>query len=201
MTNEEFAQVIQFQHETRGVEFKGPALRSDTRLFAQIAKAVLGMSNRRGGGFVIIGVATSGQGLNPLGLTETEVASWTYDETAAALARYADPSVAFDLEVKEYNGRRYAVLQVVEFAEIPILCKRAYNTILRSGACYVRTNRMPETSEIPSQTEMRELLNLATEKSVRAYLESLRRVGLVDLPSPGQTSTGMFRQQRGDLDE
>ena len=201
MTDEEFAQTLHLQHETPGVEFKGPAPRTDSRSFAQIAKAVLGMSNRRGGGFVIIGVGTTTQGLNPLGLTETQVASWTYDETAAGLARYADPGVTFELETKDYNGLRYVVLQIVEFDEIPVLCKRAYSMVLRAGACYVRTRRMPETSEIPTQTEMRELLTLATEKGVRAYLESLRRIGLFNLPSPEQTSTETFRQQRGDLDE
>ena len=117
------------------------------------------------------------------------------------MARYADPSVSFDLETIEYNGGKYLVFDVAEFPEIPVLCKRAFDTILRAGACYVRTHRMPETSEIPTQTEMRELLEIATEKRLRLHLDYLRRVGLIDLPPPEARATEGFRRQRGILNE
>ena len=201
MTNEEFEQILSYRHETRGVEFKGPGPRTDGRLFAQVSKAVLGMSNRRNGGAVIVGVADSDQFPNLVGLSETELATWTYDETAAGLARYADPSVSFDLETIKYNGGKYLVFDVAEFPEIPVLCKRAFDTLLRAGACYVRTHRMPETSEIPTQTEMRELLEIATEKRLRLHLDYLRRVGLIDLPPPEARATEGFRRQRGILNE
>ena len=70
-----------------------------------------------------------------------------------------------------------------EFYEIPVLCKRAFDDVLRDGACYVRTSRKPETSELPTQTEMRELLDLATEKGVRKYLERAQRMGIISLPT------------------
>ena len=73
MTNEEFEQILSYRHETRGVEFKGPGPRTDGRLFAQVSKAVLGMSNRRNGGAVIVGVADSDQFPNLVGLSETEL--------------------------------------------------------------------------------------------------------------------------------
>ena len=60
---------------------------------------------------------------------------------------------------------------------------------------------MPETSEIPTQTEMRELLEMATEKRLRSHLDYLRRVGLIDLPSPETRATERFRQERGILNE
>src|SRR5918992_3524376 len=76
------------------------------------------------------------------------------------------------------------VIQVKEFADIPVLCKRSYDNVLREGACYVRSRRKPETSEIPTLADMRDLLDLATEKRLREHLALLERIGLIVLPSP-----------------
>jgi predicted HTH transcriptional regulator len=144
MTDEEFARIMSLSRELRGVEFKGPGPSSNRRLFAQVVKGVLGMANRRDGGRVIIGVEDHGNTLRPVGLNETNLASWNFDDVADRMAVYADPNVNFDLEVREYNGNRYVVLQVEEFADVPVLCKRAYDDVLRDGACYVRTRRKQE---------------------------------------------------------
>ncbi len=81
--------------------------------------------------------------LNPVGLSESDLDTWTYDNMANQIARYADPSVSFELEPKAYNGNSYVVLEVEEFSDIPVLCKRAYDNVLRYGACYVRSRRKP----------------------------------------------------------
>ena len=197
MTDEEFAAILASGHETAGVEFKGPGHLSDGRLMAQVVKAVLGMANRRDGGRVIIGVRDDGE---PVGLSDEELSTWVYDHVADQIAVYADPSVTFELEVKEYNGSSYVVLQVEEFSDIPVLCKRAYADILRDGACYVRTRRKPETSEIPTQTEMRDLLTLAIDKGVKEYITRAERLGLtrvrVDIPLTDQEH---FDEELGEL--
>jgi len=125
--------------------------------------------------------------------------TWRYDDVAAGIAVYADPSVDFDMEVKEYNGNKYVVLRVKEFADIPVLCKQDYQGVLRQGACYVRSPRKPETSEIPTQTDMRDLLDLATEKKLRQELVRLQRVGVIVLPAAHVAATQQFEQRRSDL--
>ena len=190
MTDEEFARIMGLSHELRGVEFKGPGPSSDRRLFAQVVKAVLGMANRRHGGRVIIGADDPVSALDSVGLNETDLATWNYDDVADRIAAHADPNVNFDLEVREYNGNKYVVLQVEEFADIPVLCKRAYGDVLRDGACYVRTRRKPETSEIPTQADMRDLLDLAIEKGVTQFLERARRTGLFIPGILGPRSSG-----------
>ena len=200
MTDEEFAGILALGRETSGVEFKGPGPLSEGRLVAQVVRAVLAMANRESGGIVIIGVEDNESGIDPVGLNNVELASWNYDNVADQLARYADPSVNFELEIRMYNGVRHVVLAVGEFADIPVLCKRTYPNVLRNGACYVRTRRKPETSEIPTQTEMRELLDLAINKGVNRYLERARRVGLYVPPVSVQpTDQELFNEQRGDL--
>ena len=93
---------------------------------AVVVRAVLGMANRRDGGRVIIGVEEVDNELNPVGLNEADLATWNYDDVADRLAVYADPSVSFEREVKEYNGNQYVILYIEEFADIPVLCKRHY---------------------------------------------------------------------------
>ena len=106
MDDEDFAQRLALGHEIRGTEFKGPGPRSDGRLVAQVVRAVLGMANRRDGGSVIIGVEDNGAVLTPVGLSQSALATWTYDAMADQIARYADPSVTFALEPKAYKWKQ-----------------------------------------------------------------------------------------------
>lgn len=202
MTDERFAAILALGRETAGVEFKGPGQLSNRRLMAQVVRALLAMANRQGGGSVIIGVEDNGVTISPVGLSAVELVSWNFDAVADQIARYADPSVNFGLETKGYNGGRYVVIEVEEFSDIPVLCKRSYDDVLRDGACYVRTRRKPETSEIPTQTEMRDLLDLAIDKGVSLYLERARRLGLY-IPPDGTypSDQDQFDEQLGDWNE
>ena len=172
---------------------------SNRRLVAQVIRAILGMCNRRDGGNVIIGVADDQGVLNQVGLTGSEIAEWSYDALADQIARYADPSASFSLDVKEYGGNSYVVIEVDEFADIPVLCKRSYDDVLRDGACYVRPRRKPETSEIPTQADMRDLLELAIDKGVTQFLERAQRVGLTSRVELRATDQEQFDEQLGDL--
>lgn len=200
VTDSEFARIMERRRELRGVEFKGPGLLSEGRLAAQVVKAAIGMANRRSGGSVIIGVQEDA-GFTPVGLSETEAATWKYDAVADRIASYADPGVEFELEIKEFGGQRFAVIEVAEFADIPVLCKRSYGNVLHDGACYVRTRRKPETADLPTYADMRDLLDLAIEKGVRRSLEWAQRVGLyqpTETPAAA-TDERQFGEQQGDL--
>jgi hypothetical protein len=104
--------------------------------------------------------------------------------------------VSFDLEKKLYQGRRFVILQIHEFAEIPVLCTQEFHPtdrkgaapILRRGVCYVRSRKKPETSEVPSEEEMRELLELAIDKGVRKFLERAQKAGLFQPVQPPATA-------------
>ena len=182
MNEEEFAAILAMGHEVTGTEFKGPGPISGRQLFAQVTKAVLGMANRRDGGRVVVGVEDNGGNLNPVGLTSPDLATWKYDDVAAKLAEYADPSVSFDLKIERHNGKDYVILYIGEFDDIPVLCKKDYQDVLRKGACYVRPRRKPETTEIPTQEDMRDLLDLAAEKRLRKHLKQTRRAGGLIVP-------------------
>lgn len=207
MTNEEFAGILALDYESPGIEFKGAGIASDRHLFARVAKAVLGMTNRRDGGRVIIGVNCARNVVDRIGLTKSQLKTWNYDDVASKLAEYAEPSVSFDLELKKCDGKNYAVLEIKEFEQAPILCRKDYPGVLRKGACYVRSRRKPETTEIPTHEDMRDLLNLAIEKGLREYVTLAYRAGAVLVPIPAMspaspapsTQKQLYDNQLGDL--
>lgn len=178
VTERELAEIIQQGHETPSVEFKGPGPRTDRQLFARIARAALAMANRRGGGLIIIGVRDERQQVSPDGLSAGDLATWSYDDVAGMLSAYADPYVGIAIESVSYQGKDFVVISVEEFEETPVLCKKDYQGVLRGGACYVRRKGRTESSEIPNHGEMRDLLELATEKGVRRFLRTANRAGL-----------------------
>lgn len=185
MTDDQFAEILQLEHEVSGVEFKPPGLRNDRTLFHTVARAVMGMANHRDGGRVIIGVREEAGKFQLLGVTSAEAESWRYDHLTAALAPLSDPPIVFDVELHLHQGNQFLLIEVHEFQDVPVICRRNFphplplgqKPILRDGAVYVRTRRKPETSEIPTQTEMRELMDLATEKRLLSLMGTVSRAG------------------------
>lgn len=169
MTEEEFAEIIARGREQSSVEFKSAGFRTDKHLFAKVTRATLGMANRRDGGLVIVGIEEGDVGLELKGLTHHELATWRHDDIADGFASYADPSIEFDTEQIIYQSKTFIVITVDEFSEVPVLCKRGYNKdrelILRNGACYIRPRRKPETIEVSTYADMRDLIDLATDKA------------------------------------
>lgn len=146
----------------------------------KVARAALSMGNLRDGGVVIVGIDDHAATQMQPGLTETELSSWLdYDTVSVRINAYADPPLRFDVAaVTLRTNARVVVIEVHEFADTPHLCARDYSGVLRKGALYVRTRKLPETAEIPTSVEMRELLDLAMEKRLRAYVEAAGRAAV-----------------------
>ncbi|MGN6276830.1 MAG: RNA-binding domain-containing protein [Solirubrobacterales bacterium] len=180
LTVEELESALHAGYEGRGFELKGPGRSDDKRFLAKIARAALSMGNLRDGGHVVIGIDDEKpQDMLP-GLNGDELATWlAYDDVSGRLAAYCDPPISFDLvHLTVATGVSVVVVQVHEFADIPHLCAREYPDVLRAGALYIRSRKMPETAEVASSVEMREILDLAAQKRLRAYIEMAERAGV-----------------------
>jgi hypothetical protein len=207
MTDDEFIELVA-AGERPGVEFKNARARGD-QSFAEVVKAVLGMSNRRDGGIVVIGVDDNGA---PTGLTPAQGASWqNADHVRQAVALFADPFVYVDVEVKTMaaagplNGLSFGILTVQEF-DVPVLCGRQANdahghVVLQPGTCYVRPNHMPATTNVANQTQLRALLDLAIEKGVRKFLRTAKAAGLAMQGVQAPQDIDLFRAQAARIDE
>jgi hypothetical protein len=76
------------------------------------------------------------------------------------------------------SGADVVVLDIIEFEHVPHICKRDYLGILHAGATYVRARRQPESVPVPSSAEMRELLDLATNKALRDFVSRASAAGI-----------------------
>jgi predicted HTH transcriptional regulator len=207
VTEQDFKNHLDLGHETNGVEFKGPGIRTDKSFLAKVVRAVLGMANRRDGGLVFIGVEATK--LEPVGLSDKEAVSWSnYDDLSVSVNEYARPSVSFDVEPLNSQERKFVIIRVHPFGDIPILCCKDYvepgkkPPTLRRGACYVRSRHKPETSEIPSEEAMRELLELAIDKGVEKFVTRARKAGLYPTTEASPASPSdeeLFKDQDEDL--
>jgi len=193
MKEQEFRELLSLGHETTGTEFKGPGPRTNKHLLAKVTRAVLALSNRRYGGKVIIGVVDDGQSLSPTGLSPTDLATWRHEDVSGSIGSYADPFVTLHTAHIQFEGKDFVVIDVEEFEDVPVVCKKNYPDVLRDGACYVRRRGRIESSEIPNSSEMRQLLDLSTEKALRRY-HRLQRAS-----QPGPDDRDRFDQELGDL--
>jgi predicted HTH transcriptional regulator len=176
---------------------------SDARGWAKLAKHVIGLSNRKDGGYLLIGVEDGT--LQPVGLTDDQVATWDAARVNTQLAQHAAPR---------------PVVQVIRgsLEDGKVLCsrcgsRRSRNShwcaktvtseqgrpIIREGALYIRTEGT-ETREV-AEAEMRELLS-------RAYVKRAERLlyvkALIDVHWPGggaPAAPGVVSAIERDLEE
>lgn len=171
----ELVALIDLGREDRSLEYKESRPWGDLK--DKIAKTALGMSNVRDGGTIIIGVSQRSGSLVPKGMPQDNIDTYDVDDVQAYVNRFADPYVRLEMYTVPRNDQKFIAIVVHEFDEVPVVCKKS-GVGLRQGSVYTRAYRMPETCEVPSQTEMREIIDMATDKGVRRFLERSRRAGL-----------------------
>jgi hypothetical protein len=192
----EILELILHGREERNLEYKSGENWRDIKF--KIIKTILAMSNIRDGGTIVIGVSQSRDAFIPSGFSLTDLDSYSQDTIAANANEFSDPYTEVIVMKVPHEGKNFVVIQVEEFSELPVICKKDGDG-LRKGAIYTRPRRMHETAEIPSQTEARELLDIATEKSIRSTYARIRRANLeVSEPEP---SDGLFEKQRSSIFE
>ena len=175
LSDEEFADLLR-RGEAGGVEFKRAISLDDEGRF-KVVRAALGLSNRSDGGYIVMGVEDPNpDGIEVSGVPDQVVGQWSYDHTADLFAEYADPRIRFELDFYDSDDGKCLVFRILEFDELPVLCKRDAPD-LRRGACYVRPRGKAETVEVGTQEDMRELVELAVEKSLRRLLSRVGKAG------------------------
>ena len=201
LSTADIEEILRLGHETRGFEVKGPGSPADLPFLIKVVRAALSMANLRDGGYVAIGIDSGDLAAMLPGLDPVDLAAWlNYDDISSKLAVYSDPPFQFESRSHRLSsGASIALLEVDEFQTVPILCAKGFDQVLRKGGCYVRTQRMPETTEIAKSVEMRELLDLAVQKGLRTFIQTAERAGGTVAPHPAEPpvdSAPLFAAQR-----
>lgn len=171
---EEFQRIVEAGYETRNLEFKPGFLWTDDDalwLREKVIQTMLGMANTRDGGSIVIGVNERDGKLEFTGVSDDQLNAFVYDEVKGAVDGYASPSLSFDMAKALYQGAKYVVISVSEFDEIPIISRDdgGYTTqkgdyLLRRGDIYVRSQSGPAGTRRVTETEMREIIEMAIDK-------------------------------------
>lgn len=186
--------LIKYPNEERWIEFKHSTPWTNRRFRTRIVKTIIGMSNIRNGGWIIIGKEDDG---TPTGMPQDHYDTYSQDNVRTVVDNYADPQARIDVISRQINGLNFVIIRIHEFDEMPVICKRQYRNILRQGALYTRSTGRPETIEVPSQTEMREIINMAKVKAVRLWVEEMSEIGIPVVQA--EDVDERYREQIGDL--
>ena len=155
-----------------------------------IIKDILAMANTQDGGKIFFGVRDSD--LSLVGLPEEAFSSFDQTKVNDFLHVYTDPKFTCNVYKERVAEKFVVIIDVPEFQEIPIICKRDYHSseqqsklFLRKGQIYIRTEK--GTSEmISSSEEMREFLGRAISKKGD---ELLRNIELLIKGKPIKSAT------------
>jgi hypothetical protein len=185
--------------EERHVEFKRTMNWSDSITKSKVVKTAMAMANLRDGGSIVFGMERQADdSYVAAGMKPEDYESFKQDDVSTEVNNYADPFVELAVQKAERGGRLFVIIQIREFLDVPILCKRDGAERLRNGAIYVRPRRKTETAELPSQVDLREILELAVEKKIRSFYSQVERVG-ARLAVPEDHSAKAFSEQLGGL--
>ncbi|MFJ4228417.1 helix-turn-helix domain-containing protein [Paenarthrobacter nicotinovorans] len=197
LNDDELAALIEVGVESRGIEFKGPGSTSSSAFVAVVARACIALANQRDGGHLVIGVVDKDPGGERGGLDATQLTEWlSYDTVVAKVNAYADPPLQLQLAERHLpSGPSVVVIEVAEFAEIPILSAKEFSGKIVRGQLYTRSMAKPESSASNTQNELREVLAIAAEKQLQAFLRTARHAGLA-VEAIGQNDIDQFMAER-----
>lgn len=200
MNEQDLLDLISLGKEGRNLEYKRSMPWDSADFKAKITKSVLAMANLRDGGVIVIGMDEDPSGnFNDDGMKDEDFDTYTEDILSEHFSNYADPFVEISVRKKEReeDGKKFVFILVKEFEEIPVICKKSGPTgsNLFKGRMYCRSRRKNETVEVPSQTEMREIIELAVEKMVRKYLRVMPISKIQERPAASE----LFEKQLGDF--
>jgi hypothetical protein len=166
--------------EGQAIDFKESAPWESLR--GRIAVTALGMGNLRDGGVIVIGASEREQTWDLTGVTSEHLETYEVDVIIDTVNKYASPHIELDIALVKYtNGRDFLAIQVREFFDTPVVCKRNGPTGVGpvQGCVYVRPPGVARTTRVVDAAQMHDLLELAAEKRARRMLEVSRRIGMV----------------------
>jgi hypothetical protein len=139
------------------------------------------MSNTRDGGLLVVGRSEDG---TEDGVTSDVLATYDLDVMKDFFDSFADPPVLVTIITVAAGGRDYIAMEVREFEEEPVICKKNGGDELQEGAIYIRADLgRPRSNRITSNRDMRALLELALDKREARFRATAEARGFRRIPS------------------
>lgn len=183
--------------EERNLEYKQSMSWSDMSTKVKVTKSAMAMANITDGGYIVFGEKKNGEVYELEGMQKDHADSFKQDDIMEWVNSYADPYVELIVSPTGRNGKLFIVIKVWEFNQLLIVCKKDGEGLKR-GDVFTRSRKKYETSRVGSQTEMREILDLAVDREIKR-LRSRGLIASVEVVSPTEVDRKAFEQQRGGL--
>lgn len=177
--------------ETQRVDFK-ESCSWDRDSFS---KDILAFSNVRGGGYIIIGIREIDNGIERQGISDEHLETYDCETMLDQLSSFADPRIDIRLDQVEdvNNNKKYLIIIIKEFQDIPVICKREGSETHKGVIYYRNSNRRPESAPISNSSDMRDIIELAAIKMIKKY----RELGL----TPESSGEELFNNEIEEIEE
>src|SRR5690606_12117715 len=141
--------------ESEFVDAKGPMSWDGADASASLTKDVAAFANSRDGGVIVVGKAENSDGsFSYVGLLPEQAGTFDTTNVGQWINARFSPPIHLTCNQAEYQGRRFVVIVIQEFDDIPSLCIKSFqetanpkNHLLREGTIYVR-NQNAESKPI-----------------------------------------------------
>ncbi|MFQ5862792.1 MAG: helix-turn-helix domain-containing protein [Candidatus Brocadiales bacterium] len=201
--------ILDAPSESRAVEFKPSIPWNDInhqQQLQEIVKSILGMSNIKDGGKIILGVKQNpDKTFEATGVRREHLETYDQEKIYQDVRNFGEPAPRLEIKSMKYSGKFFIVFLVQEFLYSPIICCRNGRNLgsepLVRGALYIRTHA-PGTKRVDNETEMREIINLAIDKELDLSSEKMQRLvkTLSHTKAPeGETDTKKFINEVSDI--
>lgn len=155
----DFERIIEGSEESQSLDFKG----SCSWDVKSLAKDILAFSNVQDGGYIVIGF--DDKSFKRVGITEEQAATFDQETMQDQMTKYADPFVTFTAhKIVDDKGLIFIVIRVVEFPEVPVVCKADAGDLHQGKVYYRSRRRRPESEAVSNSFDMRDILDRATVK-------------------------------------
>jgi len=177
--------------EQRDLEYKKGTMWNSLKL--KITRAALALANLEGGGYIIIGVERDSKSVpfEPRGMPNAVSNTFVQDTVSSFVNEYAEPHIGIDLKHFNDNEKFFVVIQVHEFKEIPIICRKSSDETVR-GRIYYRTTRQMESSSDLTAEELREIIELSVDKGIVKQKRRIKKYGFEGDQNPFEMERGSF---------
>jgi len=176
--------ILESPNESKSIEFK-PSVAWPSKIdgiqqnnkIQEIIKSILGMSNTRDGGKVILGVQRDDKEkkYQLKGMNVSDLGTYDQDLIFEHIRNFGEPEPKFQVLNIEYSNMNFIVFAIQSFIFAPIICRNNRNlSQLENAVVYIRTDK-PETKKITDPSEMREVIDLAIEKELDLFSVRMQR--------------------------
>lgn len=186
-----FEALVLASEESQSLDFKGPCEWN----VKELVKDFLAMANVQDGGYLVFGFDDGT--FDRIGLTDKQLASFDPEIMKDQVAVYADPHIDFKVynDIVDADGKKFVVIRILEFTEVPVVCKKD-STDVDKGRVYYRTKtRRPSSEQVSNAYEMRDILDRSTAK-----IMAIRRAqGYAAAENPDITRAQAYDEELGGL--